>query len=195
MRVAPTILKSHLTQIKQSSVYFDWVWCMVLKTINFPLQRMTVIYHIDINKYAEDIVVNDSSDTIHVVLTKMFSFNSLAKTVFFILTWDIYALMTAERFWKRAINFMKIRMGYMFASVAICENGEGKCTNIELICFSWAFSTAELKSWFRFSDQNFFKFCLCLNFFLTFSPEPRSLFQLNSAQNTMTNFKIFSRTH
>ena len=85
MRVAPTILKSHLTQIKQSSVYFDWVWCMVLKTINFPLQRMTVIYHIDINEYAEDMVVNDSSDTIHVVLTKMFSFNSLAKTVFFYL--------------------------------------------------------------------------------------------------------------
>ena len=55
---------------------------MVLKTINFPLQRKTVIYHIDINEYAEDMVVNDSSDTIHVVLTKMFSFNSLAKTVF-----------------------------------------------------------------------------------------------------------------
>lgn len=57
---------------------------MVLKTINFPLQRMTVIYHLDINEYVEDMVVNDSSDTIHVVLTKMFSFNSLAKTGFFL---------------------------------------------------------------------------------------------------------------
>lgn len=71
---------------------------MVLKTINFPLQRMTVIYHLDINEYVEDMVVNDSSDTIHVVLNKMFSFNSLAKTVFFMLKHEIYALMTAERF-------------------------------------------------------------------------------------------------